>query len=109
MSDGGLSFDVGRSRWRKSLAALDRLGVWGALALLIVVASTLSPYFFSLNNFLNILNQSSVVGVAAVGVTLVMITGGPRFPLAKARAMTVSAWSPFVLIGDSPAIMSGCT
>ena len=31
---------------------------------------------FRLNNFLNILNQSSVVGVTAVGVTLVMITGG---------------------------------
>ena len=67
---------VGRSRWRKSLAVLDRLGVWVALALLIVVASALSPYFFSLNNFLNILNQASVVGVAAVGMTLVMITGG---------------------------------
>jgi ribose transport system permease protein len=73
---GGLSFDVGRSRWRKSLAALGRLGVWAALALLVAVASALSPYFFSINNFLNILNQSSVVGVTAVGVTLVMITGG---------------------------------
>jgi ribose transport system permease protein len=73
---GHLSFDVGRSLWRQSLAALDRLGVWAALAVLIVVASALSPYFFSLNNFLNILNQSSVVGVAAVGMTLVMITGG---------------------------------
>ena len=73
---GDLSFDVGRSRWRQSLAVLDRLGVWAALALLIVVASALSPYFFSLNNFLNILNQASVVGVAAVGMTLVMITGG---------------------------------
>ena len=40
------------------------------------MASALSPYFFSINNFLNILNQSSVVGVTAVGVTLVMITGG---------------------------------
>ena len=73
---GDVSYDVGRSRWRQSLAALDRLGVWAALALLIVVASALSPYFFSLNNFLNILNQASVVGVAAVGMTLVMITGG---------------------------------
>jgi ribose/xylose/arabinose/galactoside ABC-type transport system permease subunit len=75
MSDG-LSFNVGGSRWQKGLTVLDRLGVWAALALLVVVASALSPYFFSLNNFLNILNQSSVVGVTAVGVTLVMITGG---------------------------------
>ena len=54
---------------RESLAVLDRLGVWAALALLVAVASVLSPYFLSLNNFLNILNQSSVVGVTAVGVT----------------------------------------
>lgn len=73
---GDLSIEVGRTRWHRGLAALDRLGVWVALALLIVVASALSPYFLSLNNFLNILNQSSVVGVTAVGVTLVMITGG---------------------------------
>jgi ribose/xylose/arabinose/galactoside ABC-type transport system permease subunit len=73
---GGLSFNIGRSWRRESLAVLDRLGVWAALALLIAAASVLSPYFFSMNNFLNILNQSSVVGVTAVGVTLVMITGG---------------------------------
>lgn len=73
---GGPSYEGGRSRWRKKLAALDWLGIWAALALLVFVASSLSPYFFSLNNFLNILNQSSVVGVAAIGVTLVMITGG---------------------------------
>jgi ribose/xylose/arabinose/galactoside ABC-type transport system permease subunit len=71
-----LQFDVSRFRWQLGHSSLDRLGVWAALALLVVVASALSPYFLSLNNFLNILNQSSVVGVTAVGVTLVMITGG---------------------------------
>jgi ribose transport system permease protein len=75
MSEGS-SVDVGSSRWHKTRVMLDRLGVWAALALLVIAASALSPYFFSLNNFLNILNQSSVVGVTAVGVTLVMITGG---------------------------------
>ena len=70
-----LSFNIGRSWRRESLAVLDRLGIWAALALLVAVASVLSPYFFSINNFLNILNQSSVVGITAVGVTLVMITG----------------------------------
>jgi ribose transport system permease protein len=71
-----LSLDDEHSHWRKAVAALERLGVWGVLVLLIAVASALSPYFFSINNFLNILNQSSVVGITAVGVTLVMITGG---------------------------------
>ena len=71
-----LLLDGEHSHWRKAVAVLERLGVWGVLVLLIAVASALSPYFFSINNFLNILNQSSVVGITAVGVTLVMITGG---------------------------------
>src|SRR5262245_28432039 len=86
---GGTSLGVGRSRLHKSLAALDWLGVWAALALLVVVASALSPYFFSLNNFLNILNQSSVVGITAMGVSLVMITG--RVDLSVGSVISLSA------------------
>jgi ribose transport system permease protein len=87
--NGDLSFDVGRSRWHKTLGTLDRLGIWAALTMLVAVASALSPYFFSLNNFLNILNQSSVVGVTAVGVTLVMITG--RVDLSVGSVISLSA------------------
>jgi ribose/xylose/arabinose/galactoside ABC-type transport system permease subunit len=65
-----------RAPWGRSLGALEKLGIWAALAVLVAIASGLSPYFFTLNNFLNILNQASVVGTTAVGVTLVMITGG---------------------------------
>ena len=85
---GGLSFEVDRLRRRAGLG-LERLGVWAALAALIVAASALSPYFLSFNNFLNILNQASVVGVAAVGVTLVMITGG--VDLSVGSVITLSA------------------
>ena len=67
---------TGRMAWRGSVALLERLGIWAALVVLVAIASGLSPYFFSTNNFLNILNQASVVGVTAVGVTMVMITGG---------------------------------
>ncbi|MGH3275499.1 MAG: ABC transporter permease [Streptosporangiaceae bacterium] len=67
---------VGFSAWRSGLRAVEKLGIWVALAALISVAGALSPYFLSTNNFLNILNQASVAGVTAVGVTLVMIAGG---------------------------------
>src|ERR1700733_5164067 len=101
---GGLSVDVGRSRWRKSLAALGRLGVWAALALLVAVASVLSPYFFSVNNFLNILNQSSVVGVAAVGVTLVMITGGVDLSVGSVISLSADICAT-VMNGDNTRIV----
>ena len=47
-----------------------------ALLLLIVVVSTLSPNFFTLNNIFNILQQTSVNAIMAVGMTLVILTSG---------------------------------
>lgn len=45
-------------------------------ALLIAVLGLSSPYFLTTNNILNILDQSVVVGILAVGMTLVVLTGG---------------------------------
>ena len=48
-----------------------------ALAIVIAVAlSLLSPYFLKTNNLLNLLDQSVVVGIVAIGMTFVILTGG---------------------------------
>jgi ribose/xylose/arabinose/galactoside ABC-type transport system permease subunit len=47
-----------------------------ALVLCCVVMSIVSDRFFTTSNIYNIIAQSSVVGIAAVGGTLVIITGG---------------------------------
>lgn len=47
-----------------------------ALVLTTVVMSLLSDRFFTPSNLGNIVSQSSVVGIAAVGATLIIITGG---------------------------------
>ena len=48
-----------------------------ALALLIAVTlSALSPYFLKASNLFNLLDQSVVVGVVAIGMTFVILTGG---------------------------------
>lgn len=47
------------------------------LALVIAVSlSFLSPYFLTSNNIFNILDQSVVIGIIAVGMTFVILTGG---------------------------------
>jgi len=47
------------------------------VALVIVVAlSVLSPYFLTRNNLFNILDQSVVVGLVAIGMTFVILTAG---------------------------------
>ncbi|WMC11556.1 ribose ABC transporter permease [Oceanimonas pelagia] len=47
-----------------------------ALILLIGVVSLLSPNFFTVDNLLNILRQTSVNAIIAVGMTLVILTAG---------------------------------
>ena len=70
------------SVWRRSLAAgawrrvLDRAAIWLVLLLLLAIAALLSEAFLRPNYLLNIVRQAGPVGVAAVGVTLVMIAGG---------------------------------
>jgi ribose transport system permease protein len=45
-------------------------------AVVIVGLSFASPYFMTYGNILNVLDQSVVVGILAVGMTLVILTGG---------------------------------
>lgn len=56
-------------------ANIKELGIFGAWILLVIVFSILSPYFFSVENFLNILRQISLTGIMAIGMTMVIATG----------------------------------
>ena len=48
-----------------------------ALALALGAAlSILSPHFLTSNNLLNVLDQSVVVGIVAIGMTFVILIGG---------------------------------
>ncbi|EOV7495642.1 TPA: ribose ABC transporter permease [Proteus mirabilis] len=59
-----------------------------ALLLLIAVVSTLSPNFFTLNNIFNILQQTSVNAIMAVGMTLVILTSGIDLSVGSLLALT---------------------
>ena len=59
-------------RWTRKLEVRMAL-----LALLIAaVLSLLSPYFLTESNLFNILDQSVVIGLVAIGMTFVILTGG---------------------------------
>ena len=47
-----------------------------ALLVMIVIVSLLNPHFFTLANILNILRQTAVNAIIAVGMTLVILTAG---------------------------------
>lgn len=61
---------------RRTLGWLLRLGPLLALVLLVGVVSALSPDFRKPENFFNIVNQMSFVGIVAVGMTWVIVVGG---------------------------------
>lgn len=48
----------------------------GIAAIALLIAGSFIPYFYSANNLLNIIRQSSVVAICAVGVTMVIIVLG---------------------------------
>jgi ribose transport system permease protein len=47
-----------------------------ALLVLCIILSILSPRFLSFRNFMNVIMQSTTMGIVAVGMTFVIITGG---------------------------------
>lgn len=61
---------AGAANWQESL------GLLGIYAVLLVALSLLSPYFLSVSNFLNILVAVSTIGIIAVAMTMVIVSGG---------------------------------
>ncbi len=57
-------------------AAILRYGALATFVAVFVVFAATAPYFFSLLNLGNILAQSAVLGVLAIGLTVVIIAGG---------------------------------
>lgn len=57
-------------------AAQQKLLAFASLILLVIGFSLASPNFFQVSNIMAILQATSVNGVLAVGVTLIIITGG---------------------------------
>ncbi|HLV10796.1 MAG TPA: ABC transporter permease [Halanaerobiales bacterium] len=61
-------------RIRKTLG--KELGALTGLILLCVIMTIASPYFLTLTNIMNIFRQSSLIGIVAAGMTLIIITAG---------------------------------
>ncbi|MFC1236462.1 MULTISPECIES: ribose ABC transporter permease [unclassified Vibrio] len=84
-----------------------------ALLFLIAVVSFLNPYFFTMDNILNILRQTSVNAIIAVGMTLVILTAGidlsvgSVMALCGAFAASLIAMEVSVFIAVPTALLAG--
>lgn len=66
---------IGQRTWPSGVSR-GVVGLWVALLVIIAITAWVSPNFIQPMNFFNVIRQATVVGIASVGVTLVMITGG---------------------------------
>jgi ribose/xylose/arabinose/galactoside ABC-type transport system permease subunit len=82
------------------LRLLDRFAIWIVLLLLLAVAALLSDAFLRPNYLFNILRQAAPVGIAAVGVTLVMIAGGVDLSVGAVISLTAVV-SAVLMEGDA--------
>ncbi|HOW67375.1 MAG TPA: ABC transporter permease [Candidatus Paceibacterota bacterium] len=87
---------VGLGRW------LSRYGLPLALVLICGVLAWVSPHFLTWQNAIIILRQISINGLLAVGVTLVLLTGGVDLSLGSLVALCGVAAASFAHPGEYP-------
>jgi len=94
----GLVFFIGRSLEMRMLLLTLAIIIFLGLA---------SPYFLTYNNILNILDQSVVVGILAVGLTLVILTAGIDLSVGSAVGLAGAVMAvSFPVFGFYPAVVA---
>jgi ribose/xylose/arabinose/galactoside ABC-type transport system permease subunit len=83
------------SIWTRSGTFLSRYGIYFAFLLLVGILSITSPPFRTLSNVENILQQISVNGIIAVGMTLVIITAGIDLSVGSELALSAVVATSF--------------
>ncbi|NAW66931.1 ribose ABC transporter permease [Photobacterium halotolerans] len=106
------STESGEKKWFSTAWLIEQKSLI-ALIFLIVVVSFLNPNFFTADNILNILRQTSVNAIIAVGMTLVILTAGidlsvgSVLALCGAFAASLIAMEVPVLIAVPTALLAG--
>jgi len=84
---------------------LSQYGLYFAFGLLIIVMAVLSPAFLKPTNLLNILRQTSINGIIAIGMTLVILTGGIDLSVGSVLALSAVIAASFAHPGEHDLIL----
>jgi ribose transport system permease protein/inositol transport system permease protein len=93
---------------RKSRINWNDMGIILTLIAMIVFFSLSTKSFLSARNFTNIVRQISVVGICAVGMTMVILTGGIDLSIGSVIGLT-SAIAAVMMSGGLPIWLSALT
>ncbi|MFP3958677.1 MAG: ABC transporter permease [Spirochaetaceae bacterium] len=78
-----------QNAWKR-LATATNIGPLAALILLVILLSLVSESFLTVRNVFNVLNQSSVQLIMALGMTMVIVSGGIDLSVGSVLALTGS-------------------
>lgn len=80
------------------------------LLIFIAISAALSPSFLTVNNFLNLLQQASIPGIVALGMTMVIIIGGIDLSVGSVLAFSgmIVSMVVFQFDGSMSGILLGC-
>ncbi|MFA5816396.1 MAG: ribose ABC transporter permease [Bacteroidales bacterium] len=90
---------------KQAFKYLSRYGILIAFLILIVLMSLLSPAFLKTTNIMNILRQTSINGIVAVGMTFVIILAGIDLSVGSVIALAAVIAASFAHAGDYPLIV----
>jgi ribose transport system permease protein len=100
---------VSRSAERLAVLSLLNQSSVILLALVLIVFGAMSPAFLKLDNFVNILIQTSATGILAVGMTFVLLTAGVDLSVGSIMFVAAAVGGKVVLggwsFGSSLAVM----
>ena len=85
---------------------LSRNAIVFVLIGLCILFGALNPAFFSVTNLFNVLRQVAVVGIVAVGMTFVMLTGGIDLSVGAIIGVSAVVAAKAMLAGMNPVLAS---
>lgn len=89
----------------KAYHIMSRYGMLFILLGLIICMSVLSPTFFTSGNLLNIVRQMSVIGIVAIGVTIIIISQGIDLSSGSVIALVSVVVATFVQADSYPVLL----
>jgi ribose transport system permease protein/inositol transport system permease protein len=87
MAHGSEEMTLQSTRLVRLREIIARVAIYIVLAILFVVSALVSPHFLKPRNIANLLKQASSLGVATVGQTFVILTGGIDLSVAAVMAL----------------------
>lgn len=93
----------GMRDWRRLAVEYN---AWILIVLLAAVGTAVTPIFFTVSNLTNILEQSSIIGVLALGQFLVILTGGIDLSVGSMMALTAMVGAMAMPTGSPIAVVA---